>query len=576
MQNELDLSFIESSESDDILNTYSRDWSLFKVRPTCVVFPKTAQEICELVKKVSSARRNDASNNTLSLTPRAAGTDMTGGPLNVGIILDSTKYLNSVISVKKETQGNQTSFFGHTYSLDGLAVTQPGVFYRDFETETHKQNLEMPCYPASKDIAAVGGMVANNGAGEKSLKFGQNKDFVKSLKVVLYDGEEYEIKPLSFDEYTKIIISNDERSKIYKHVYELIKLNWELLQSKKPKTSKNAAGYLLWHALSTSPAEFEAGNGVFDPTKFFVGAQGTTGIITEITYALTTVEKRSKLLVVFIDDLSIIPTVVTSLMKYDVEMLEMYDDNTFKIGVKFFKDFLKDKGFWGSIKYSLRFMPELKMVITGGIPKLVVLAEFLANDIETINNEIFAAEKDMNDLGLKTHVTNKESEEEKFWDFRHDSFKLLTQHSKETRSSGVGTRTAPFIDDIAINPEFLPEYLPQLIKILDEEKFIYTIAGHLGNGNFHIIPLMDMTLPNNKEKILRISDQVYTLALRYGATITAEHNDGIIRTPYLLQQFGSEIIEVFTQFKNIMDPLSIFNPNKKVGGTKDDIVKYLD
>lgn len=567
---------IEVSLDTNDIESHSRDWSLFRVVPSAVVFPRTAAEIGEVVRAITSARRQDPSNKQLSVTPRAAGTDMTGGPLNTGIILDVNRHMTNIRSVTAGDFGSQSSFFGHTYPIRGRAIVQPGCFYRDLEVATHAQGLEMACYPASRDIAAVGGMAANNGAGEKSLKYGQNKDFVQSLRVILSDGNEYDISPLSYSEFTKQVQSGGFLGSLYKTLYEQIKNNWELIQSKKPKTSKNAAGYLLWDTISTSPAEFEAGNGVFDPTKFFVGAQGTTGIISEITYKLVPVESKSKLLVVYIDDLAIVPDVVDRLMKYDVEMLEMYDDNTFKIGIKFFRDFIRDKGLWGAIKYSLRFIPEVLMVLRGGVPRLIVLAEFVSNSESEILGEVYAAQKSLSDLPVRTRVILRQEGEEKFWDFRHDSFKLLTEHSKQARSTGIGTRTAPFIDDIAVNPEFLPEYLPKLITILDREQFTYTIAGHLGNGNFHIIPLMNMGIPENREKIARVSQEVYELALQYGATITAEHNDGIIRTPFLPMQFGDEMVALFQVIKNTLDPLGIFNPNKKVGGTIADIERLME
>jgi FAD/FMN-containing dehydrogenase len=626
---------IEHTVSEIDKDKYSRDWSLFRIVPSAIVYPKNAQEIGEIVRVVSRARREDPSNMRLSVTPRAAGSDMTGGPLNHGIIMDVTKYMNTVRSVVAGDFGSQASFFGHRYPIRGQAVVEPGCFYRDFEPKTHSEGLEMACYPASRQLAAVGGMVANNGAGEKSLKYGQNKDFVAALRVVLHDGNEYEIKPLTWQEFSQLCHSREDSchspeglchscedlnhsredsyrsaedlchsreggnpvqntldpgsqphasalsgmtllADLYLKLYTEIKDNWDLIQSKKPTTSKNSAGYLLWDVISTDPSRFEAGDGVFDPTKLFVGAQGTTGIISEITYKLVPVESESKLLVVYIDDLAQVPEVVHRLMKYDVEMLEMYDDNTFKIGVQFFRDFLKNKGFFGAIRYSLRFIPELLMALRGGIPKLIVLAEFYSNSESEITTEVHDAHVSLSDLGLRMRIVTKKRDEEKFWDFRHDSFKILTEHSKKSRVDGEGTRTAPFIDDIAVNPDQLPEYLPKLIQILEREKFVYTIAGHLGNGNFHIIPLMDMHDPINREKIVRVSREVYELALAYGATITAEHNDGIIRTPFLSMQFGEDMVALFSRIKSIMDPLGIFNPLKKVGATMQDIERYLE
>jgi FAD/FMN-containing dehydrogenase len=321
--------------------------------------------------------------------------------------------------------------------------------------------------------------------------------------------------------------------------------------------------------------DFENGDGFFDITKLIVGAQGTTGIITEITYKLVDNEPAHDLLVVYIKDLGVVPELVKRLMKHDLDMLEMYDDNTFKIGMKFFKDFIKDKGIFSAIKYSLRFFPEVWMALTKGVPKLIVLAEFAGKDEQELHKIMAKAQEDLKDLLVSSRKVPRDAEEEKFWDFRHDSFKILTEHSAEARETGKGARTVPFIDDIAINPEHLPEYLPKLIEILDEYNLLYTIAGHLGNGNFHVIPLMGLDEIGDGERLLEISDKVYKLALEYDGSITAEHNDGIIRTPYLEQQFGSRMVALFKKVKETFDPQNIFNPGKKVGFGKEDIKRFI-
>ncbi|MCB9809027.1 FAD-binding oxidoreductase [Candidatus Nomurabacteria bacterium] len=565
--------------TDEVLQKYSTDWSLFKIMPSAVVYPKDTEDIKALVAWVRQHLESGKwKEGQLSITARAAGTDMTGGPLNHGIIMDVTRYLSGVLEVSRTNEyPNQTSFWGHDYRIAGQATVLPGTFYRDFEPATLAHNLVLPCYPASKALCAVGGMVANNGAGEKSLKYGQNKDFVQELKVVLADGNEYIIKPLSKKELEEKIKQKDFEGNIYKEIWNLVRDNYELIQSKKPQTSKNSSGYFLWDVIQADSLDaFVQGKGYFDMTKLFVGAQGTTGLITEITYKLVEVEKESDLLVVFVDDLDTVPELVEKLMQSDLEMLEMYDDQTFKTGIAFFKDFIKDKGFFGAIKYALRFLPEVWMIVTRWkIPKLIVLAEFVSNDEEGLHIEMQEAFDHIKSLGMRMRQVRHKHGEERFWDFRHDSFKLLTEHTLATRTSGDGTRTAPFIDDIAINPEYLPEYLPKLIDILVEYDLNYTIAGHLGNGNFHVVPLMDMNQQQNRDKIFEVSDRVYDLALSYGASLTAEHNDGIVRTPYIQKMFGSSMTALFAKVKRIFDPNNIFNPGKKVGMTKEDMRKYL-
>ncbi|MFT6829394.1 MAG: FAD/FMN-containing dehydrogenase [Candidatus Paceibacteria bacterium] len=559
------------------LTDHSTDWSLFKIMPDMIVYPKHALDLENLVQFVN--QYNTEHHRGLSLTARAAGSGMSGGSLNHSIIVDVTKYMNKIGKIVTDDFGTQSVRGDFAYPISGKATVQPGMRYIPFEEETLKYEMLMPTFPASRKLCAIGGMVANNGAGEKSLKYGQNKDFVDQVKVILSDGNEYTVKPLSYMELIELKKENNLLSEIASEIYELVKQHWGVIQDKRPVTSKNAAGYLIWDVVSCGTlSEFESGRGFFDLTKLIVGAQGTTGIITEVTYKLTPIEDKEEMIVMFVNDIYQLPRITEVLKRHDLDTIELYDDNTFKIGIKFFKDFIKDKGFFHAISYSLRFLPEFWMAMTGGVPKFVVLAESADIDAEKVHAEVLAEFKDIkNEIpNLKSFIV-KGKASQKYWDFRHDSFKLLTEHSLKSRAEGSGTRTAPFIDDIAVNPEHLPEYLPRLVKILDEYKdeFMYTIAGHLGNGNFHIIPLVDMNKEQNKEHIVEISEKVYALALEYNGSITAEHNDGIVRTPFLPQMFGDDMMKVFKTIKDIMDPNNIFNPGKKIGMTKNDIRKYL-
>jgi FAD/FMN-containing dehydrogenase len=212
------------------------------------------------------------------------------------------------------------------------------------------------------------------------------------------------------------------------------------------------------------------------------------------------------------------------------------------------------------LKLMLGFIPEAFMALTGGIPKLILLAEFSGDDVAEIERTMAALEKRLRPMKLKTHRARSAADSEKYWTIRHESFNLLRKHVR-------GRRTAPFIDDVVVNPEHLPDFLPKMRKILDDNKLVYTIAGHAGNGNFHIIPLMDMKDGRNADLIMRVSEEVYTLVATYRGSITAEHNDGIIRTPYLSKMYSQEVLELFARVKHIFDPRSILNPGKKAGGS---------
>ena len=395
-------------------------------------------------------------------------------------------------------------------------------------------------------------------------------------KVVFTDGNEYVVKPLNEEELNKKIAQNDFEGNVYKNILDLINKNQNEIAEAKPKVHKNSAGYYIWNVLSPSPLQGEGLGEVdfFNLNKLLVGSQGTLGIATEITFKVIPENKHSKLVVIFMNDMTPLGKLVDEILTTNPETLETYDDKTMKLAVKFFPDFLKNKGFIGMIKFMFSFLPEFFMMVTGGFPKLIILAEFSDNDEKVVDVRCNELAEKIKNFKLKVHITRSETEAGKYWDIRRESFALLRKHVK-------GMRTAPFIDDIIVRPEFLPTFLPEINVILAKyPSLVYTIAGHAGDGNFHIIPLMDFKRPDTADVILEAGEKVYDLVMRYHGSITAEHNDGLIRTPYLQKMYGDKIIKIFTEIKNIFDSKNIFNPGKKIatennGGTKEYIRAHI-
>ena len=517
--------FIQGEVRDDAVTReqYSRDASLYKVVPDVVVSPKDVADVQALVRYASE-------HPGVSLAARSAGTDMSGGPLTQSVVVDMMAHFNHVLEVG-----------------DGYAVTEPGVYFRDFDTETKKKGQELPSYTASREICAVGGMVGNNAGGEKNLKYGKTAAYVQELDVVMADGNVYTLNTEAVNEYSEKLSA-------------LLVKNKDLIQAHTPVVSKNSSGYALWDLDPLKP----------NLARLMVGAQGTLGIITKIRFKLVQPKPYAAMTVMFVQDLHELGALVPGVLAYQPDSFESYDDNTFRLATKYFFEFARQMK-TGLLGLGFAFLPEVLMMLLGGVPKLVLLAEFRADTQEeaTRKAEKLARDIRMHIRHVGVRVARTEKAARKYWVVRRESFSLL-------RKKVRGKRTAPFIDDFVVPPATLPVFLPRLQKILGEYDLLYTIAGHVGDGNFHIIPLIDPKDERMVHVIEELSKRVYDLVLEYQGSISGEHNDGLVRTPFVEQMFGHEMYALFVEVKKLFDPKGIFNPGKKVGTTYAEAAAHLD
>ncbi len=510
----------------------ARDTSLFEVMPSVVVAPRNADDVKKLVRYASS-------HEGISLTGRSGGTGMDGGALTSSIVVDFGAHMNR-IGAFTETRG----------------TVEPGTFYRDFEKESLKRDLLMPSYPASREICAIGGMVANNAGGELTLRYGKTADYVRELSVVLSDGSEYTLRKLSRAELREKLLVVGFEGDIYRKMYELITKNKAVIEKHRPHVAKNSSGYALWDV-------YDERAETFDLTRLFVGSQGTLGMTTSVTFGLVHPAKHSKMLVAFLDDLSQLPALVKTVLAAKPTTFESYDDKTLSLALRFFSGFIKRMGIRKLFTLLTHSIPELISILSHGLPKLIIQITFDGDDEKELNDRavrLMGELKAYNPRYIEAIGTTAEVDD--YWLIRRESFNLL-------RTKVKGKSTAPFIDDIVVPVETLSDVLPKLNVILDEykEHIIHNIAGHIGNGNFHIIPLMDLSNKASRKVIPEIMHRVYNLVIDYGGSISGEHNDGMIRTPFVRQQFGDDMYKLFEETKLIFDPKNIFNPNKKVGGT---------
>ena len=520
-------------DSAEAKEFFSHDASMFELRPKLVVAPKDTKDVERLVKLVAAKKK---SMPELSVTGRSAGTDMSGGAINDSIIVNFKKYFTAIEEVTLTS-----------------AHAQPGVFYRDFEVATLKHEALLPTYPASRDLCTIGGMVNNNSGGEKSLEFGKTEDFVTELEVVFADGVARKVRPLDKAELQKKMAQKDFEGKVYKELFELVDKHYDKIKAAKPHVSKNSTGYNLWDV-------WDRENGVFDLTKLIVGAQGTLGFTTDLHFRLVPARKHSGLLVLFLKDIDDLGEIIPKVLETKPATFESFDDATLWLSIRFMPSFLKMLGWKKFIHLLFSLIPD-GLQLLRGVPKLILMVEYNGDTEEEVRQKVHALHGVLKKKKARYEINGfeedaSEGKSEKFWIMRRQSFNLL-------RSKVKDKHTAPFIDDLVVNPEYLTQFLPRLRKIIKKYKLLATIAGHMGDGNFHIIPLMKLEDPKDRAKILPAMKEVDNLVLKYHGSLSGEHNDGLVRGPWLEQMYGKEMADIFRKAKHIMDPDEIFNPHKK-------------
>lgn len=529
------------SGNKELLDKYSTDESIFHIRPQIVIQPFDGKDVEIAVRVLGRETKRFPS---LSLTPRAAGTGLGGGALTDSIVMDVRKHLNHITRVTRE--GGRVTF-----------TAEPGAWWRDVEAELKRYDSYLPPYPASKQICTIGGAVANNAAGPDSLRYGHAADWVESLEVVLYDGHTYTIRPLDYKEFKSLAKEKHALAKIAREVFELIEKNEAAIERAKPQTAKNTAGYPLWSVISTSAPEFKKGNGTFDLTRLICGSQGTIGIITSITMRAEPISHDLDLIAVPVFNLSTAGKVVLEALKFDPLNVEVFDSLTYSAAMKnprFFRSRIAGLDYFRVI-WSMHSIFNLRW--GRRLPEFVLLVTVDRQHLAAAGRTAKEAADALRKTGGTARLITNRIEREMFWAVRDASFllsKLLDPHK----------RPAAFLEDMTVPPQHLSKFFSDIKHLLKKYKVTAAVHGHGGNAHFHFYPLLDFTAASTPDLIMKMADDFFAAAVKYDGSICGEHNDGIIRTPYLSLMFSRNTIKLFEAVERIFDPDDIFNPGKKV------------
>ena len=527
-------------EMSDLLEErelHAYDESIFYIRPELVLYPRDVRDV-QIAASLASTLTTPT--NSIHLTPRAAGSGLSGGSLNNSVVVNTTRHLTTI----------------HAHRRNGEEVffeVDPGVYYRDLEKEMDVQGVYIPSFPASKDLCTVGGMVGNNAAGPHSFRFGHTARFVESLDMVLSDGEVYTFAPLTFREFQEVIAGDSSVSQLYRAVWELLREHETLIMKSRPQTRKNSAGYALWDVLSVGVAEFERGQGTINLVPIIVGSQGTLGIITRLVLRAVPKPSRETLLVVPVFDLESVGDVINSIITDDPLAIELFDGPSYRSAMDnkdFFIDRIDPKQYRATIAWLDRIYNRR---LRKKLPHFVLLAEY--------TEHVEQAHKKLASLrggdAPNAWIANDPREQAMLWQIRRASYSL-------SRFAEPTKRPAAFLEDMVVPPEKLGALFRSIQSLFTKYDIQAFVHGHGGDGHLHFYPLLDFTDPRTATTIPRMAQDFFEVATQLGGNICGEHNDGIIRTPYLDHVFEPAMLEVFEKLEALFDPQDVCNPGKKV------------
>ncbi|MCB9895464.1 MAG: FAD-binding protein [Planctomycetes bacterium] len=520
---------------DDISRAlYASSASVVEVWPSCVVEPMDADDV---VKTMQFAREHQ-----VPITCRGAGSGVAGQSLGQGIILDFAVHMNRILEVQPS---------------EGWARVQPGVVKDDFDLELGSFNMFWPPDPSSSPWCTVGAMVSNNSGGAKSIRWGTSKDYLLELDVLLADGERVKLRPLEVLPEGKINFPPDASAaemRLAEATLKLARENAALVSRERPESTRSSSGYnvfeLLHEDLSDSDrqaycprVEFDAAvgagdkGGVLDMPRLFSGSEGTLGILLEARLRVLKLPRKQAGLTLWFDSNEAMAEGVVKLLPTRPTKLEVLDRTIIDVAAK-------------SDPRVAEGMPD-KLVS-------VLIVEYWDDDEMRTRQSVNDALKLLVDEGpaFEGKAAYDATELEKAWTVRKVASPILSRVKGDYKP----TR---WIEDCAVPPWKLPQFISGFKAICEANGFNAHLFGHGGEGNLHVNPFANCKSEADRARMRKAADEVFELVKSLKGTISGEHGDGLMRTPYLRRMYG-DVYPLFEQVKELFDPRGLLNPLNKI------------
>lgn len=489
---------------------YSVDASIYEVAPLGVAMPKDKEDLINILKI--------AAKHQIPVTARGAATGITGGCLGQGLIIDTSKYLNKILEINLQEE---------------YAICEPGVVQDRLNEALSPSGYRLGPDTSTGNRATLGGMLANNSAGARSLLYGRMVDHVEEVELALAGGELLSFHAISEEEWTKKRLLAGTEGTIYQEVQRILNTSREALLHRFPKIPRHVSGYNLDKLLTAPPLNI---------CNLITGSEGTLGIATKIKVKIAKKPQFTGICIVHLEDMIAGMRSVNAMLAHRPIALEMIDDKILK-----------------SARLSPAVQTKLEWLI--GNPQAVFIAEFDGPSQKVVDTKLndFAGAMLSIKMGYAHPILNNPQEIAAVWDVRKAGLGLLL--SKRGYSRAIA-----FIEDLSVPPDKLSDFIQEFnayMKSIGKEAGIY---GHVGSGCIHIRPYIDL---RKKEELIRmkeILDHISSMVLAYGGAMSGEHGDGLVRSWLNEKMFGPEVYQAFKNLKKAFDPRNLMNPGKIVNG----------
>lgn len=493
---------------------YSTDASVYQELPLAVCIP---HDINDLQKLIQYAKQHHT-----TLIPRTAGTSLAGQVVGSGIVVDVSRYFNQILEVNVEEQ---------------WARVQPGVIRDDLNAYLHSYGLMFGPETSTASRAMIGGMIGNNSSGLHSIVWGDTRENLLAAQVLLDDANLVEFKELTEAEFFGKLALKSREGEIYREINGILtdKANRDAIVAGYPKSeiTRRNTGYALDSLLDNSQP--------FNFCRLLAGSEGTIGIITEAKIKLMPLPpKEIGLLCVHFNDMVECMRGNALALKYRPEASELVD--------KYILDFTVGHP---TYQYN-RFFIE-------GDPQALLIVEFRADSIEEIERKAEALKIALQtaQLGYAYPLITGSAQCNLVWDVRKAGLGLI-------RNLPGDNQPVNLIEDCAVSPEDLPDYVADIQKLLAEEQVHASYYAHAGAGELHIEPFINLKSVEGRRQFRSILEKTTDLVLKYNGSLSGEHGDGRLRGEFIGKVLGEQVYQLLLQVKHAFDPHRIFNAKKIV------------